>query len=42
MKVILTTENSVEINIQKIHYTSQMIKQMMFLVKRQKNIQKLG
>lgn len=39
MKVIPISENSVQVNVQKMHYTLQNIKQMVFLVKKQKNVQ---
>lgn len=42
MKIILIPENSVEVNVQNMHYTLQEIKQMVFLVKNKKNIQNLN
>lgn len=38
MKVIPILENSVEVNVQKKHSTLQNIKQMVFLVKKQKKV----
>lgn len=42
MKVILIPESSVEVNVQKMHYTLQKIKQMVFLVKNKKKVQNLN
>lgn len=42
MKIILIPESSVVVNVQKMHYTLQKIRQMVFLVKYKKNIQNMN